>query len=501
MKKILFAWIGKNDLDAAVNDGSRGIGAICQAATSRQFDELVLISDWPKDKIDNYETWLTRQIKSGIRVKPVTLSNPTDIRGVYDLSKQSVLDYKQSSKVAAEFTFLLSSGTWAMAAVWIILANSFFVAKLIKSSPEEGLQDVDFPFDLSADYLPELVKRRDEGIGLLFDRSKSDAPAFSDIIYRSQVMKRLIVMAQRVAPHFLPVLIQGESGTGKELLAAAIHKASLCKGKFIAVNCGAIPSELVESELFGHKKGAFTGAVKDKDGVIKAAADGTLFLDEVGELPLAAQVKLLRVLQERKFTPVGGTLAETIDARIIAATNRSLIDEVAAGRFREDLFHRLAVAILHVPSLREREGDLSLLVDHLLDAANRKLTSGGGGSPKKLSAGGRTLLLQHTWQGNVRELQNTLIRAALWSDRDVLEKEDVIESLLPVSSNVVGNDILGRPLGENLALEEIIGDVAKHYLERAMKETGQNKSKAAKLLGFNNYQTLSNWLKKYEIEV
>ncbi|AJY71164.1 hypothetical protein RW64_17175 [Geobacter sulfurreducens] len=499
MNKTLFSWVGKNDLDAAASGGTKGLGAICQALTARQYDAAVLISDWPTGKTAEYKEWLERCTNTAIILKPVTLSNPTGIRGVYDHSKREIQTYLANFQASPELTFLLSSGTWAMAAVWIILANSFFVAKLVKSSPEEGLQDVEFPFDLAADYLPDLIKRRDEEIGLLFDVGVSDSPEFSDIIHRSQTMKRLIAKAQKVAPHFLPVLIQGESGTGKELLAAAIHRASLRTGKFAAVNCGAIPSQLVESELFGHKRGSFTGAVTDKHGLIKTAENGTLFLDEVGELPLVAQVKLLRFLQEGEYTPVGGTVIERTNVRIIAATNRNLIEEVAQGRFREDLFHRLAVAILNVPPVRERDGDINALVDHFLSLANRKLTKGGGYLRKTLSAGARTVLLQHSWPGNVRELQNTLIRAALWSCGNTLEKEDIIEALLPAPSKSEGERILGRPLSGGVVLEEILSDVARHYLERAVMEAGGSKSKAARLLGFKNYQTLDNWLKKYSL--
>lgn len=499
MKKVLFAWVGQNDLDAAANDGVRGLGAICQAATTRRFDEISLISDWPPEKTDAYRSWLEKRISSSVVVRPVKLGNPTDIRGVYGHSKREVAVCLENAKSNIELTFHLSSGTWAMAAVWIILANSFFPAELIKTSKEEGLQDVDFPFDLAPEYIPELLKRRDEGVGRLFDRDDSAPQEFRNVIHRSLIMKRLVARAQRVAPHPVPVLIMGESGTGKELLAEAIHNASLRKGKFVAVNCGAISPGLVESELFGHKKGAFTGADSKKDGFIKAAAGGTLFLDEIGELPLEAQVKLLRVLQEGTFSPVGETVTEKTDARIVAATNRNLADEVAAGRFREDLFYRLAVAILHVPPLREREGDIGLLVDHLLESANRKLAAGKTTPPKKLSAAARSLLLQHDWPGNVRELQNTLIRAALWADENTLEKQDIQEALLPVARKAEQGEVLWRPLGEGLDLENIMSDVACHYLERAMKETGGNKSKAAKLIGFNNYQTLTNWLKKYEL--
>ena len=231
-------------------------------------------------------------------------------------------------------------------------------------------------------------------------------------------MVHVIARARRVAPRSVPVLIQGESGTGKELLARAIHRASPRRDRsFLAVNCGAIPAELVESELFGHEKGAFTGADRARVGYFEAADGGSLFLDEVGELSMLAQVKFLRILQDGKVLAVGSRSHRDVDVRIIAATNRSLAGEVAEGRFREDLFYRLAVADLKLPALREREGDLGLLVERLLEQVNGEHANQPGFEPKKISPGARNLLMAHPWPGNVRELLNTLHRTALWSLR------------------------------------------------------------------------------------
>ena len=212
-------------------------------------------------------------------------------------------------------------------------------------------------------------------------------------------------------------MIEGESGTGKELLAKAIANEGVRKEKpFRVINCGAIPSELLESELFGHEKGSFSGAIKDRAGYFEEADKGTLFLDEIGELPLSAQVKLLRVLQECEVARVGSSRPRKVDVRIIAATNRDLAEEVRKGRFREDLFYRLAVVVLKIPSLRQREGDIGLLVDALLRRVNEECAEEPGYIQKKISAGARNLLLNHPWPGNVRELQNTLRRAAIWSE-------------------------------------------------------------------------------------
>jgi transcriptional regulator with PAS, ATPase and Fis domain len=313
-------------------------------------------------------------------------------------------------------------------------------------------------------------------------------------------MIKVIAKARRIAPHSVPVLIEGESGTGKELLAHAIHRASpRAKRHFVPVNCGAIPSELVESELFGHERGAFTGAVKQRIGHFEEAHEGTLFLDEIGELPLPAQVKLLRVLQEKEIVRVGSSRTIPMNVRIIAATNRSLIQQVKDGRFRGDLLYRLAVIVLKLPALRERPGDVSLLIDYLLSKINREGKAELGFKDKIFSAAAKNLLLNQAWPGNVRELHNTILRAAIWSDGNTIQEEDVAEALLtPLDGNEPG--VLNRPLGDGLNLQNIMALVARHYLERAMLETHGNKTRAAALLSLPNYQTLSNWLKKFDIK-
>jgi transcriptional regulator with GAF, ATPase, and Fis domain len=265
---------------------------------------------------------------------------------------------------------------------------------------------------------------------------------------------------------------------------------------FVPVNCGAIPAELVESELFGHEKGAFTGATEARPGYFENADGGALFLDEIGELPLAAQVKLLRVLQEGEVRRLGGTQIRKVDVRIIASTNRDLLDEISSGRFRADVFYRLAVAVIKLPPLREREGDISLLVDVLLDEINKESGTEPGYKHKTLSVGARKLMLQHTWLGNVRELLNTLRRAAIWSEREEITADDIRESLLQQKIGTRA-EILDKPLGEGVDLPKLLEIVAQHYLGRAMAESGGNKTVAAKLVGLPSYQTLSNWIERY----
>jgi len=386
-----------------------------------------------------------------------------------------------------------------MAAVWILLGKTRFPADLLESSREHGVKTASVPFDISADFIPDLLRQQDDRLREQSAAEPPPSPEFADIIHRSRVMARLVQRARRVAVRNVPVLVEGESGTGKEMLARAIHRSSPRRDKaFVAVNCGAIPGELIESELFGHEKGAFTGAAHAKKGYFESADGGTLFLDELGELPGPAQVKLLRVVQEAEVVHLGATKPLKIDVRIVAATHRTLTDEISSGRFREDLFYRLAVAVLKIPPLRDRAGDLGLLVDRLLEQVNREATGEPGFKEKKLSAGAKNILLSHLWPGNVRELLNTLRRAAIWSDGATISAEDAREALLPATPPA-RHDVLGRPLGEGLNLAELLKEVARHYLGRAMDEAHGNKTKAAELVGLPSYQTLTNWLARYEV--
>ncbi len=406
MKKILLSWIGFTDLRASRNEETAGVGPIAQAVSALHFDEIYLISDLEPSEAASYTKWLKRLTKSPITVLDEKLSSPTHFGEIYETVTGIIKKIIESHDGGVDFTYHLSPGTPAMAAVWVIVSKTRFPASLIESSPKEGVKTAAIPFDISAEFIPDLLRKPDQRLEELTAGLTQEAPEFESIIHRSKIMKRVIAKARIIAPRSVPVLIEGESGTGKELLAKAIHEASPRKGKpFIAVNCGAIPSELIESMLFGHEKGAFTGADTQRIGYFESADKGTLFLDEIGELPMPAQVKLLRVLQEKEVTRIGSTKPTSIDVRIIAATNRSLIEEMSAGRFRSDLFYRLAVAILKLPPMRERAGDVALLIDRLLDQINQESVEEPGFKHKKISAAAKNLMLQQEWRGNVRELQ------------------------------------------------------------------------------------------------
>lgn len=499
MRKVLVAWIGNTDLRAVTEGDKIGLGPIGQAISARKFDNAYLLSNYDDRLAKPYVKWLRERTKTRIELLQERLSGPTHFGEIHEAAVRAVQRALGENPREVELTFHLSPGTPAMAAIWVILGKTRFPAELIESSKDHGVRIASVPFEISADFIPDLLRERDERLREGSAAESPEAPEFADIIHRSRVMSRLIERARRVAVRNVPVLIEGESGTGKEMLARAIHRSSPRRSKpFIAVNCGAIPDTLIESQLFGHERGAFTGADRRTIGYFEAADGGTLFLDELGELPGPAQVKLLRVVQEGELVRLGATKPIQVDVRIIAATNRTLTDEIAEGRFREDLFYRVAVAMLKIPPLRERTGDLGLLIDYLLEQVNREAVNEPGYKAKKLSASAKNLLLGHPWPGNVRELLNTLRRAAIWSDAASISPEDIRESLLP-SLSPTRQDVLGKPLGGGFNLQELLKEIASSYLRRAMDEAHGNKSKAAELVGLPSYQTLTNWLERYGV--
>jgi two-component system response regulator PilR (NtrC family) len=291
------------------------------------------------------------------------------------------------------------------------------------------------------------------------------------LLGESASIKKLQKTILKVARSQAPLYIHGESGSGKELVADEIHNASPRSDQaFIAINCGAIPAELMESEFFGHKKGSFTGATSDKEGLFAAANGGTLFLDEVADLPLNMQVKLLRVIQERAVKPIGEQREQSVDVRIISATHKDLGIEVSAGRFREDLFYRLNVIELSVPPLRERRDDIPLLANHFLN----RIAQNWNADKKQLSPAAMESLMNHHFPGNVRELENILERSVTLSDGETLLPEDLA---LPQEKSSTQNIPTGDKLADNLAEQE------RAAIMEALQTTRWNKTAAAKLLG------------------
>jgi two-component system response regulator PilR (NtrC family) len=314
------------------------------------------------------------------------------------------------------------------------------------------------------------------------------------LLGHSTTMHNLREMIDKVARSQAPIHIYGESGTGKELVAHLIHAAGARRdAPFVPVNCGAIPSELMESELFGHKKGSFTGAVADKQGLIQSAEGGTLFLDEIADLPLHMQVKLLRVIQQKTVRPVGESREVAVDVRILSATHKNLANMVAEGKFREDLFYRVNVIEIRVPSLRERSDDIAELIDFILKRQSKQLGHGLRITPAAIDA-----LKQYHFPGNVRELENILERAATLCSEHTIDTVDLQlrskaahanDSVMPVSSEVHPGEALGD------ALE----DIERDAIMKALEQTRYNKTKAAALLGMS-FRSLRYRIKKLGLE-
>ena len=309
---------------------------------------------------------------------------------------------------------------------------------------------------------------------------------FSEIIGTSASLQKVFRLVEKVADTNVAILIQGESGTGKELIARAIHFNSRRAGQpFLAVNCGALPESLLESELFGHTKGAFTDAKTDKKGLFRSAEGGTIFLDEIGEMPLSLQVKLLRALQEHEVTPVGASLPIKFDARIIAATNKNLETELAENRFREDLFYRLNVIEIHLPPLRMRREDIPLLAKHFVtkNAREQQLPE------KPIAKETLSALVGYNWQGNVRELENALARAF------ILSNDEISVEFLPPKIRQFSNGSLEirDPEGFRPTLEEM----ERRYIMEILESVDDDKTNAAEILGID-LSTLYRKLKRYE---
>lgn len=402
--------------------------------------------------------------------------------------------------------------------------NGFEVAKILKSNPElrfipivlltgrDELSDVIHGLDQGADdYVckpydkAELLARVHAALRIrrIYTELKSahaerrrlqarfnDEFAFGSIIGQSRVMRELYEIMTKVVDSEVPVLVTGESGTGKEVVASALHANGERKDKpFVVQNCSAFNDNLLESELFGHVKGAFTGAMRDKEGLFEVADGGTFFLDELGEMSPALQVKLLRVLQDGTFMPVGGTKQKHVDVRIIAATNRNLEEMVAKGTFREDLYYRLNVVNLKLPPLRERAGDIPLLVEFFLG----KMSERSKKSRKTVSPAAMAALEKYHWPGNIRQLENELQRAVVMAAKDeVIDLPALSQAVIersgaqgaPFISNVI-EPLLSNEEPSETKLKDVLDAVEKEMIESTLKKCGGNKSEAARQLGIS----------------
>jgi transcriptional regulator with GAF, ATPase, and Fis domain len=478
------------------------------AVSVGRFDEVHLLSNYAEVVHKPFTDWLGGEPV----LHPVELTDPTDYAQVFHAADGVLARVAGASQGRpAELCILLSPGTPAMAAVWVLLGKSRYPATFYQTFRGE-LRTTTVPYDLVDDFVPELLRGPDLRLQHLAARSPGEVGGFEGIVGESQAIRLAVGRAHRAAIRDVPVLLLGESGTGKEMFARAIHKTSHRRdGPFVPINCAAIPRDLLESDLFGHEKGGFTGAVGKRSGAFTRADGGTLFLDEVGDCDLAMQAKLLRVLQpppgrgpcHREFSPVGSEKVVTADVRVIAATNRDLVQEAKANRFREDLFYRLAVITLRLPPLRERQRDLPLIAEALLKQINQGFRQQDKGEPgykdKSLSASAIGFVKQHGWPGNVRQLYNALLQAAVMAEGEVIERSDLVAAVGDMDADAAVT-VMEHPLGNGFDLEEHLKSIQRHYLRRAMEDSRGVKAEAARLLGYKNYQTLAAQLERLGVE-
>ncbi len=397
----------------------------------------------------------------------------------------------------------------------IIVTGRATVANAIEATRRGAYDYVTKPFDL--DDLRSLTKRVVErqalyaSVRTLRERTRAEFAPGIEIIGQSPAMNEIYKVIGRVASSPATVLIQGESGTGKEIIARAIHAFSdRWEAPFVAVNCSAIPADLLESEMFGHERGAFTGATDRRMGKFEQAAGGTLLLDEISDMPLPLQAKLLRVLQEREFSRVGGHETLPTDCRVVAATNKAIEREVEAKRFRADLYFRLKVVVIEIPPLHERRRDIPLLVEFFIERMNKN----HGFKVKGVSPDAMSLLAAHTWPGNVRELENVLIRAAALAPNRLLTGEDIPLGNRPgahaINDSMSLGDVVGVKIREHLdnlgdidahdLHDQVVGLVEKPLLEAVLARTDGNQVRAAEMLGINR-NTLRKRITELAIEL
>src|ERR1700683_5603394 len=375
--------------------------------------------------------------------------------------------------------------------VMAIIVTAYASVESAVQALQQGAYDyITKPF--ANDHLKNQVRHALEAKALFKEkhflrRELREKYGFENIIGKGDAIEQVFRLMEKVARTDSSVLITGESGTGKELVARAIHFTSdRANARFMPINCGALPENLLESELFGYKRGAFTGAMNDKVGLLKAADKGTVFLDEIGDMPPALQVKLLRVLQEREVYPIGSNDPIAFDVRVLCATNKDLEAEAKAGRFREELLYRINVITIKLPPLRDRKDDIPLLASHFLKKFERSLARGG----MRFSKGAMKLMLGYAWPGNVRELENTIERAAILAETDVIHSHDLPEKLF---SNAM-------PPGSELDnTNTTLDDLERDHIKRVLAKVEGNKDRAAQMLGIH-VSTLYRKMQRYRLD-
>jgi transcriptional regulator with AAA-type ATPase domain len=482
MMDILLTFTGFHDpYSRGTSEGEDQPGPILSLLGMRTFEHVFLF-DTPTTAEITQKTHKAIQSlhpELGIHIVPLELTDPTSYQEIFSGLREHAIAI-QNEYIDANFYILVASGTPQMHACWVLLAASGEIpANILHVRPSRFVNKKNpavSEIDLSAGEFPVVrftsPHSEDPGIDYELVRSKigiiGDHPSFL----------RALETGAMLAPSLLPIMISGETGTGKDIIAQFIHALSeQVNAPFIVVNCAAIPDELVESILFGHKKGSFTGAIADQKGKFDVANNGTLFLDELGELPMSAQAKLLRVLQDGIVEPLGYAKGHKVTVRIIAATNKDLRKQIRNAKFREDLFYRLNVGEIKLPALRERRSDIPKLALHFLDRLNGFLKN-----PRRLTAKALSRLQAHQWEGNIRDLENVIERSVRLNRAEVIDAGDLlIGEPIAVDDPL---DALPEP-HESFSLDEFLSASRKQLIRRALELTLGNQSQAAKLLGMS----------------
>lgn len=468
-------------------------GPILSLLTTRSFHHIFLFDTPSTQQVTRETEEAISKIYHGseVHVLEINLSDPTNYREILR-GLRTHLHRIINEFPVARFFVAVASGTPHMHACWVLLAASGEIpARILHVRPPHFVtkqHPVVTEVDLSSREFPT-VRFQDGPIPVVESQVDVDSARLElGIVGDHATMQRSLEIGAMLAPSQAPILILGETGTGKELFARYIHRLSgRPREAFVVVNCAAIPEDLVESLLFGHKKGAFTGAINDQVGKFDLADKGTLFLDELGELPSPAQAKLLRVLQDGLVEPIGHARVHKVDVRIVGATNRDLRKLVRQGKFREDLFYRLNVGEIKLPSLRERRSDIPKLTLHILDRLNGSLRR-----PKRLSAEALSRLQSHNWAGNVRDLENVIERSVRLCRDDVLHADDLLITEPVTYADPL--DALPDPY-EGFSLDEFFRSARKQMILRALEAANGNQSQAARMLGITP-QAVHKFLKQ-----
>ncbi|WP_445778058.1 sigma 54-interacting transcriptional regulator [Shewanella sp.] len=493
----LLTWLGTKDIENMLENTNAAISSIALKSPT-PFDKIVILANKNEDKWSQFEHFLKKSMAiagrsdQNIQVHKAHIESPIDYISISDEAGKWI---SKLSDEAETLSINLTSGTPTMTAISVLIGKGKTNTRFFQSKPNNEVEEVEIPLDFAQTYTQSASKN----IAARATSEPSLYRAFDQITSHSAAMKAAIKKAQRIAASEVPALILGETGTGKELMANAIHLASLrSKKTFRVVNCGALAETIVDSTLFGHKKGSFTGADKDYPGLFEQADGGTLFLDEVGELPLNVQVKLLRALQQGEITRLGDTKSINVDVRIIAATHQDLSLLISKGEFREDLFYRLAVGIIDMPALRNRLEDIPQIVNQLVEQINELSSKHPNYKSKKISDNAIKFISNQSWSGNIRELWSTLNRALLWSNNKVVDEKDIIDSMINIQKNTPDHKIT-MSINDKVDIVQITDDIQKKYVKAALKASGNVKKQATQMLGLKDHQTLTNWMKRLNI--